>query len=177
MPTHPARKALLAGRDGWQVVTALGITGHQAIPSSVRDFVESAIRDVLRDAEAPLCAVTSLAAGADQLFAAELVRIGGRLHVIVPSRNYERTFASEDDLESFRLLLKAAQTVTRLDYSQPSEEAFLAAGRSVVDNCEVLIAVWDGKPAKGLGGTADVVGYAQDMGKPVRILWPDGTVG
>ena len=71
-------------------------------------------------------------------------------------------------------MLKAAHAVTRLDYAEPSEEAFLAAGTSVVDNCEALIAVWDGKPARGLGGTADIVRYARDSGKAVRIVWPDG---
>jgi hypothetical protein len=70
--------------------------------------------------------------------------------------------------------LEAAHSVTRLDYAEPTEEAFLAAGKSVVDNCQVLIAVWDGKPARGLGGTADIVRYARDTGKAVSIVWPDG---
>lgn len=37
-----------------------------------------------------------------------------------------------------------------------------------------LIAVWDGKPARGYGGTADVVAYAERTGVPVRVLWPEG---
>ncbi len=155
-------------------MTALGVTGHQVIPPGARELVVEAVRDILREAESPLCAVTSLAAGADQLVATELLRIGGRLHVIVPSRSYERTFATRADLASFRSLLEAAHTVTRLDYEEPSEEAFMAAGKGVVDNCEMLIAVWDGKPARGPGGTADVVRYAHDTGKAVRVVWPDG---
>jgi hypothetical protein len=174
MPAHASWQALLAGCYGRQVVTALGVTGHQTIPPGARELVVGAIRDILSEAEAPLYAVTSLAAGADQLFATEFLRTGGRLHVIVPSRNYERTFTTKEDLALFRSLLKAAHTVTRLDYEEPSEEAFLAAGKGVVDNCETLIAVWDGKPARGLGGTADVVRYARDTGKAVSIVWPDG---
>ena len=133
-----------------------------------------AVRDILRRAESPLLAITSLAAGADQLVATELLRAGGHLHVIVPSGHYERTFTTQVDLASFRSLLEAADAVTRLDYAEPSEEAFLAAGKRVVDDCEMLIAIWDGKPARGLGGTADVVRYAQDTGKAVSIVWPDG---
>jgi hypothetical protein len=155
-------------------VTALGATGHQDIPPGAREFVVAAIRDILRGAESPLLAVTSLAAGADQLVATELLRAGGHLHVIVPSRNYERTFATDVDLASFRSLQRAAQAVTRLDYAEPSEEAFLAAGMRVVDACDMLIAVWDGKPARGVGGTADVVRYARDSGKAVSIVWPAG---
>jgi hypothetical protein len=155
-------------------VTALGVTGHQRIPPEAREFVVTAVQDILRDVDPPLNAVTSLAAGADQLVATELLRAGGRLHVIVPSGNYEQTFADGDDLAGFRSLLEAAHAVTRLDYTEPSEEAFLTAGKSVVDSCEVLIAVWDGKPARGPGGTADIVRYARDTGTSVRIVWPDG---
>ena len=155
-------------------MTVLGVTGHQTIPPAARDFVVTAIKDILRDVASPLRAFTSLAAGADQMVAAELVQAGGRLHVIVPSRDYEQTFTAAEDLALFRSLLKAADAVTELDFEEPSEEAFLAAGKSVVDNCAVLIAVWDGKPARGLGGTADVVGYARDTGKAVSIVWPDG---
>jgi hypothetical protein len=155
-------------------VTALGVTGHQTIPPDVREFLVGAVRDILSDVDSPLQAFTSLAAGADQLVATELLRAGGRLHVIVPSRDYEQTFAAGEDLAGFRSLLEAAHAVTRLDYAEPSEEAFLAAGKSVVDRCDVLIAVWDGKPARGLGGTADIVRYARDTGKAVSIVWPDG---
>lgn len=33
-------------------------------------------------------------------------------------------------------------------FSEPNEEAFFAAGRAVVDDCERLFAVWDGRQAK-----------------------------
>jgi hypothetical protein len=156
-------------------VTALGVTGHQSIPPGAREFVATAVRDLLREVESPVAAFTSLAAGADQLVAKELLRAGGRLHVIVPSRHYEETFTADDDLACFRSLLEAADAVTELDYAEPSEEAFLAAGKSVVDSCDRLIAVWDGKPARGVGGTADVVGYARRTGKAVSVVWPGGT--
>jgi hypothetical protein len=155
-------------------VTAVGVTGHQTIPADARDFLVSAVRDILSRTDSPLSAVTSLAAGADQLVAGELLRTGGQLHVILPSRNYERTFTSKEDLASFRTLLAAAHDITRLEYGEPSEEAFFAAGKCVVDNSDVLIAVWDGRPARGLGGTADVVRYARQTGKAVNVLWPDG---
>ncbi|MFJ8953478.1 hypothetical protein ACIRO1_25525 [Streptomyces sp. NPDC102381] len=50
----------------------------------------------------------------------------------------------------------------------------MAAGKEVVDQSDVLLAVWDGKPAGGKGGTADVVAYAQRQGMDVRIIWPLG---
>jgi hypothetical protein len=47
-------------------------------------------------------------------------------------------------------------------------------GRAVVDRSSVLIAVWDGQPSRGLGGTADVVTYARQRGVPITVIWPKG---
>ena len=44
----------------------------------------------------------------------------------------------------------------------------------LVGPVDELLAVWDGKPARGYGGTADVVAYAERNGVPVRVLWPEG---
>ena len=38
----------------------------------------------------------------------------------------------------------------------------------------MLVAVWDGQPARGLGGTADVVAYARQRGVPMEVIWPQG---
>jgi hypothetical protein len=38
-----------------------------------------------------------------------------------------------------------------------------------------LLAVWDGKPARGHGGTADVVAAAREQGRTVRVIWPAGS--
>jgi hypothetical protein len=93
---------------------------------------------------------------------------------VVPSDGYTATFGDPADREEFDRLVNAATVVEVLHYATPTEEAFLAAGKRVVDLCEVLVAVWDGKEARGLGGTADVVAYAQASEREVRIIWPDG---
>jgi hypothetical protein len=50
----------------------------------------------------------------------------------------------------------------------------MAASMLMIDTADELIAVWDGQPARGYGGTADVVAYARRRGKPVHVIWPDG---
>jgi hypothetical protein len=45
---------------------------------------------------------------------------------------------------------------------------------AMLDQGERLFAVWDGKPARGYGGTADVVAEARHWGIPVTVIWPDG---
>jgi len=157
----------------------LGATGHQDLPPEALESITETLREVL-DAEAlhgGLVGYTSLAAGADQLFARLLVEAHGELRVVVPSAGYEQTF--NDDgvaLEQFRDLLQKAGEVEHLPFDRPTEEAFFAAGQRVVDCCERLIAVWDGKPARGLGGTADIVSYANTVGKAVTVVWPSGVI-
>jgi hypothetical protein len=51
----------------------------------------------------------------------------------------------------------------------------MAGSELLVDQADELLAVWDGQPARGYCGTADVVAYARQKGAPVRIIWPEGT--
>jgi hypothetical protein len=44
----------------------------------------------------------------------------------------------------------------------------------MLDMIDQLIAVWDGQPARGHGGTADVVNEAHQHQLPVTVLWPHG---
>ena len=158
-------------------MTRIGATGHQRIPADALDSITAALRKIL-DAEAlhgDLVGYTSLAAGADQLFARMVVEVQGELRVIVPSSHYEQTF--DDDrsaLKQFEDLLKKARQVERLPYERPTEKAFFAAGQRVVDCCDRWVAIWDGSPARGLGGTVDVVAYARAYGKTVSVIWPTG---
>ena len=49
-------------------------------------------------------------------------------------------------------------------------DAYLDCGMETVNGSDVLLAVWDGEAARGRGGTAEVIEYAQSMGKPIIII-------
>ncbi|NUP64306.1 MAG: hypothetical protein HOW71_19265 [Nonomuraea sp.] len=49
----------------------------------------------------------------------------------------------------------------------------MTASARMLDDAEVLFAIWDGQPARGYGGTADVVAEARRREVPVRVIWPD----
>jgi hypothetical protein len=155
-------------------MTVIGCTGHRAIPAAALDHVTAGIRrQIARHDPTGLVGVSSLAAGADQLFAGAVLRAGARLRVVVPSAGYATTFAAVE-LPRYEALLAAATRHETLGYPEPSDEAFLAAGRRVVDLSDVLLAVWDRRPARGKGGTADIVAYAERQGVPVEVVWPEG---
>lgn len=151
----------------------VGITGHQRLSDQQRwKSVREEINRLLAEIERPLVGVSSLAAGADQLFAELILQQGGTLECIIPFSGYERTFESEEDKARFLDLLGKANRKMILEVSRSDEDAFWQAGKRVVDESECLFAVWDGKPAGGLGGTADVVDYAQAKGKRIIRIDP-----
>lgn len=148
------------------------MTGHQSMPDEARVHAAAALDDLLGRLDAPR-GVTSLAVGADQLFARTLLRRGVAYDVVLPSRGYTTTFDGEDVAEYERLLARAEQ-VTTLPFPEPSEAAFLAAGIVVAERSDLVVAIWDGRPAVGLGGTGDVVAYCRSLGREVHVVWPDG---
>lgn len=163
---------------------AVGITGHQRLGTRLSAnhvnrteretwyWVGKAFEQFMVDSSERVTIVSSLAAGADQFLAGIAVRRGAALRVVIPAHNYEATFTTARERERFSRLLRKAASVSRLTFQQPSEHAFLAAGKRVVDTSDTVVAVWDGLRAAGLGGTADIVAYARAQGRPVLHLNP-----
>ena len=153
----------------------IAITGHRGLPAATERLVDKAIRDQLaRDAAGDhLVGLSNLADGADQIFARAVLDAGGQLEVIVPAVQY-RDGLPEATHGKYDLLLSAASAVDRLSYIESTEESHMAASRAMLARADRLYAVWDGKPARGYGGTADVVAEAEGSGIPVTVIWPQG---
>lgn len=71
-------------------------------------------------------------------------------------------------------MLARAAKAHRLPFTESTSEAHMAASQFMLSHADQLWAIWDGKPARGYGGTADVVTCARDNGLPVKVVWPDG---
>jgi hypothetical protein len=119
--------------------------------------------------------ISSLAVGADQLFAKVVVEMQKRLEVVIPCDGYEATFTNADALSTYRALLRAAAKTHTLPFSKPSEEAFYGAGRLVVELSDSMVLVWDGKPAVGRGGTGDIARYLAERGQSCFWINPKNT--
>lgn len=148
-----------------------GISGHQDL-GDAEDvaWIRSTLEAILTNRQ-PELGLTSLAAGADQLFAEVLVSRGIPFDVVIPCANYELAFQEPNIAVYYALRVKARNQFT-LPFSGPSESAFMAAGQQIVDDCDLLISVWDGEPSRGLGGTADIVAYALRSGREVVHVDP-----
>jgi hypothetical protein len=152
-------------------VTHIGVTGHQRLEDPAAwPWVKEAVGRELDAAPNPLVVVTSLAIGVDQLVAQLGILRNAAVHAVLPFAGIERTFAAEDLPEYRRLASQASIEILRTPGTD--EDAYLAAGRRVVELSDVMIAVWDAKPAKGKGGTADIVTFAVASGVPVVHINP-----
>ena len=150
----------------------IGITGHQFLDDAQNwMWVERQIISLLIELPAPIVGITCLAVGADSLFAKLVLKHNGSLEAVLPFPGYEFKLDGAEREEHERLLERASR-VTILKRKQNDEESYLEAGKRVVELADSVIAVWDGKPAKGRGGTADVVAYALQKRKQVIHLDP-----
>ncbi len=161
----------------------LGVTGHRGPPklpeaaiAPLRASIDSLIAAITLAAGGPAVAVVSaLAEGADRLVAEAGLAAGGPLFAILPfaRAEYARDFAAPTSRAAFAALLDRAVSVTELP-GEASERphAYEAAGLAMLARIDLLIAIWDGQQAAGVGGTAEIVARARAAGLPVAWLEP-----
>jgi len=148
----------------------VGITGHQNLENP--SWVESEIDKVLDGLPMPIIGFSSLAAGADQIFAQSVLKHGGNITAVLPFKGYENVFQGEKNKKNYILLLAQSTNKIVLEKEGSEEKSYLIAGKKVTDMSDLIIAVWNGKPARGLGGTADIIDYAKREGKEIIHINP-----
>jgi len=175
----------------------VGITGHrlgalaEIRVAAIRDEIALALDTIEREALAlfkregalfaalppVLTMVSPLADGADQMAAEAGLARGWRLQAVLPfdRATYARDFPEPQDAAEFTDLLDRSDCVLELPGDPDDDtEAYMAAGRATIAHCDVLIAIWDGRPPRGRGGTAEVVHLAVAQGTPVIHIPADG---
>jgi len=203
-PTAPPA-ASAAGPPPVPYVLSVGVTGHRAdvIPlggiEALRDRIRS-ILELIAEAGADLLElerdcfasgpcqrrfVSPIADGADQIAAEVALELGWKLQAIVPFERsaYRASLANDDARARFDLLLGRAESLLELP-GDPTNglDAYVMTGRATVAHCDLLIAVWDGRPPRGRGGTGEVVQFALARGTAIihlpiearaepRLLW------
>jgi hypothetical protein len=156
-------------------LTTIAVTGHMDLTGNTIHLVQAALRNLLAPhTGGKLTGVSCIARGADTLFARAVLDAGGRLVVVIPSRDYRERKVKPDHAPEFDQLVAAAEEVLTLPYPTADRTAYEDANRTLLARAERLVAVWDGTPSAGKGGTADTVALAQAAGLPVDRVWPTG---
>jgi hypothetical protein len=153
----------------------VGVTGHRSYHRS--DLVAHRIADVVGDLASgrePLELWTSLAEGADREVAKAALAVDATLVAVLPmcADDYRSDFADAASCAEFESLLAVATRVivTGSDAGGDRAAAYERAGMVMLDTVEVLIAVWDGKPSRGRGGTAETIAAARSRGLDVMVV-------
>ncbi|WP_031517678.1 hypothetical protein [Streptomyces sp. NRRL F-5123] len=154
----------------------LAVTGHIDLTPPSVPLVRAALDDLLAPYTGPeLTGVSCIAAGADSVFAEAVLAVGGRLVVVVPSRDYRTAKVGPEHAPRFDRLLGAAAEVEVMDHATADRRAYETANRALLHRAQRLVAVWNGEPPTGRGGgTADTVQEARALGIPVDVVWPRG---
>ncbi len=151
----------------------VGFSGHRRLADAAG--VERALRDVLtglrEEPGVEWLALSSIAIGSDMLFARTALKVGMGWEAVLPlpPAEFRRDF-NEHDWREVETLLAEAEHVGVVSERPHRDDSYLDCGVETVNHCDVLVAVWDGEPARGRGGTAEIIAYARDMGRPVIII-------
>jgi hypothetical protein len=180
-------------------VLSVGITGHriEALPEDAVETIVERIRAALVElkagalelyrrectffsqaAEPRLLFVSPLADGADQIATEIALELGFELQAILPfdRRTYRKTLHNSG-LTRFEELVHRASCVLELPGELDDQmKAFVMAGRATVAHCDVLLAIWDGLPPRGRGGTGEVVQIAITRGTAIAHIPIDPSV-
>ena len=167
---------------GIQRECRIGVTGHRLLntdDTTLRDEIDKVLATLIEQHAGSTCILVSpLAEGADRLVA-EIAMTKYNLPLEVPLplpyELYTTDFQDEESIEVFKRLVGIAEFYYELPLKFGSvEELALAVGQTsndarnqqyalvgayLVEHCDELIAIYDGEPAGGFGGTADVVAW------------------
>jgi hypothetical protein len=174
-----------------RLVVQIGVTGHRPnrlspdVAASLPGQCEQVLRAIaalasrlhnplLHSPQPPLLRILSpLAEGADRIVAHAGLALGADLQCPFPFHieEYCRDFSSEASRVEFQNLVAKASAVFQADGEREMDSlAYERIGRIVLEQSDFLIAIWDGEPAAGKGGTTQIVEEALEQSVPVVWL-------
>lgn len=155
-------------------------------PASLEPAVAAAIRQRIRSVSAGF-AFASAACGSDIMLLEAMLEIGGELHVVLPYEREQFVRDSVDLIPGARwparfdaVLTRTVEVVTASTYGLEGGIAYEYSNLTVLglatlrarqlDTDLVTLAVWNGRPGDGPGGTAWLVERSRALGHRVDVI-------
>lgn len=157
-------------------VWSVGLTGHRHLKNeeAVRALIHQEMEAFMGKAHGCLLGCSSAAIGADTLFAETCAALNVPWKALLPFSPAEfKNDFNESQWSHASELLKGAVEIEISGSADGRTAAYLRCGLRTVDEADVMIAVWNGLPARGVGGTGDVVRYARQEKKPLILIHPE----
>lgn len=139
-------------------------TGHRELPFNEPFLIDITKRALLR-AEANLI-LSGMAQGFDTILAEAALELGIPYKAICPFRGQGDNWPEEAKKRYQKLLTSAIEVVYTSEYY--FKECFFVRDRYLVDNSDLLFAMYDGRVK---GGTFYTVKYAKGKEHPMVNLW------
>lgn len=176
LPPPQVRPAMPEATSKLPLFHVVGFTGHRQLRDAAKSAgcIREALETLRREGSGEWIGVSSAAAGSDVLFARQVLGLKMAWQALLPfpPSEFQKDFPAADWKE-VEALLAEAESVTVMAGGDSREEAYLDCGIETVNACDVLVALWDGEPARGRGGTAEVVTFARELGKPLIVIDPE----
>jgi len=168
--------------EAFHRVWVIGFAGHRQLANgvAVKQAIAAALRTFRDGVEGELIGRASAAAGADLLFLEACREAGLRYGVVLPfpEDRFREDFDDPAEWAKAQELIAAAENVVVVPGNEVEPAAYHLAAREVLDTCDGMIFVWDGKPARGIGGTAESVTEARERRLPFQMIDAEtGTAG
>ena len=159
--------------DQLPIFHVVGFTGHRQLndQAGVERVMREIITGLRKEQGVEWLALSSVAAGSDILFAQAALSLGMGWEAVLPlpAAEFRQDFA-EAEWREVETLLGRAEHVRIISERGRREDAYLDGGMETVNHCDVLLAVWDGEPSRGRGGTAEIVAYARELNRPLILV-------
>src|SRR5271155_306982 len=150
----------------------IGFSGHRRLadPGKVLAALEGELRKLHEQAARQLIGLSSPAIGGDQRFlrACRTVGIPYEVRLPFPAEEFSKDF-DPPDWQTALDLQKTALASREGEMKGGHPEAYLDCGLEIVDECDLLVVVWNGLKAAGVGGTEEIVDYARRLQRP--LVW------
>lgn len=178
----------------------VGVTAHRDLVPAEVPALEAAVESFLARLGSVHPALTvavmsGLAEGGDRLVARRALARGIPVVAVLPLAidDYRTDCSSEESAVELDALLQRSQVI-HLPLAEGNDaesvrrpgpardRQYAELGVFVSSHCQVLLALWDGRPSEAAGGTSDVVhfhlhGEMPGLGRPTRrpTCWPRTT--
>jgi hypothetical protein len=155
----------------------IGITGHRSVEETdeVLQRIDLVLKKIIHTYPDRAWRVLSpLAEGADRVVVRRMQQsMLVELVVVLPLAldEYQKDFSTSESKQEFLQLLGQADDIVELTPSGDRDEAYAQVGQYILENCDVLVAIWNGKPERGRGGTGEIVRHARQRMLPLAWIW------
>lgn len=159
-------------------VLAIGFTGHRSLPDEAmcRKLIYDFLAEKKGSTTEILYGVSSVASGGDLLFAESCITLNIPLRVLLPLP--QEDFRKDFDASTWsraEQAMRSAISIEVVGNDDLREERYYECGLETVQQSQLLVALWNGQPAQGLGGTGEIAAFAGRIGR--GVIWIHSVTG